>query len=90
MVKAFGKESLEVKRFSGRNTDLLRVDIGLGKLQSIMFPFLGYIMTIGSFIVWGFGGWDVASGKIPLRSAYNLYKLHRFAVRAPGVHDQDS
>jgi len=65
VVKAFGKESLEVKRFSGRNTDLLRVDIGLGKLQSTMFPFLGYIMTIGSFIVWGFGGWDVASGKIP-------------------------
>ncbi|MEG6613668.1 ABC transporter transmembrane domain-containing protein [Pseudoclostridium thermosuccinogenes] len=64
VVKAFGKEALEVDRFSRTNAALLNVDIGLGKLLSTMFPFLGYIMTIGSFIAWGFGGWEVVNGKI--------------------------
>lgn len=64
VVKAFGKESMEVNRFSRANFGLLTVDMGLGRLQSTMFPLIGYLMAAGGFIVWGFGSWEVVNGEL--------------------------
>lgn len=62
VVKAFGKEQSEVRRFENANDNVYSVNVDLGKMNSTAFPFLHYIMGIGGLIVWGVGGWQVVNG----------------------------
>lgn len=62
VVKAFGKEASEVKKFSRSNEGVYDAEINLQKTINTVFPFVNFSMTAGSFIVWGVGGWQVVSG----------------------------
>lgn len=64
VVKAFGKEDLEIERFSQRNERVFRVNQEVGKLTSTVFPAMSYFMSIGSLVIWGFGGWRVVKGSL--------------------------
>lgn len=64
VVKAFGKEDEEVRRFSVRNAAVFDVQMSIGKLSSTLFPLMDYIMGLGTLIVWGVGGWHVVSGRM--------------------------
>ncbi len=64
VVKAFGKEDMEISRFNRANEGVFSVDYGLGTTLSTIFPFVRFMMGIGGLIVWGYGGWLVAGGDL--------------------------
>lgn len=64
VVKAFGKEDREIKRFNTANNQLYDAAVMEGKAAAKTFPMLSYLMTIGSLFVWGIGGWQVIQGDI--------------------------
>ncbi|HBM80698.1 MAG TPA: ABC transporter, partial [Clostridiaceae bacterium] len=64
VVKAFGKESAEVNKFNKINQGVFSVDLGLGNLTNALFPFMWFIMGIGSLLVWGVGGYQVVKGEL--------------------------
>lgn len=66
VVKAFGQEDYEVKRFSSRNTGVYNAAIELGNMSNTIFPLMSYIMGLGGIIVWGVGGWDVVNGQMTI------------------------
>ena len=66
VVKAFGKEDQEVERFSSHNERVFNVQMSIGRLNSTVFPSMGFIMGLGQLIIWGVGGWDVISGRTTL------------------------
>ena len=59
VVKAFGKESMEIERFQPRNEDVYRSVLDTGRLQSILLPSLFGLMGLGSVLIWGIGGYWV-------------------------------
>lgn len=64
VVKAFGKEEREIKRFSETSNRLYENRIKEGIASAKVFPLLTWIMTLGSLAVWGLGGGQVMSGKL--------------------------
>ena len=56
VVKAFGKEEREIKRFSETSNKLYENRIKEGIASARVFPLLTWIMTLGSLAVWGLGG----------------------------------
>mgnify|MGYP000878738289 CR=1 FL=1 len=64
VVKAFGKESSEVERFNAANKSVYSVNVDVGNMSSTVFPMFGYVMGLGSLIVWGVGGWQVVKGEL--------------------------
>lgn len=68
VIKAFGKEDEEIKRFSRGNSRVSKVNQQVGHLTSTVFPALSYFMSIGSLVIWGFGGWRVAQGHLTFGS----------------------
>lgn len=64
VVKAFGKEREEIKRFKGTNEGLYNINVDIGKYTSTVFPFISYFMSLGGLIVWGYGGWLVVNGRM--------------------------
>lgn len=64
VVKAFGKESEEMARFSLANGGAAQVDRDSGVFASSMFPMVHFVMGLGGLIVWGAGGWQVLQGRM--------------------------
>jgi ATP-binding cassette subfamily B protein len=59
VIKAFVQERREVDRFVTRSQDLVTANLDASKLTSTFFPFIGFIMTIGTIVVWAYGGYHV-------------------------------
>ncbi len=59
VVKSFSREDEEMRRFSNRNTELARARNEIQTFSARVFPFLHYLLRIGSYVVWGIGGWQV-------------------------------
>jgi ATP-binding cassette subfamily B protein len=59
VVKSFSREDDEMKRFSKRSTKSAEADTEIGTKAAKIFPMLFYLLKIGSYIVWGIGGWQV-------------------------------
>ncbi|MDF2699057.1 MAG: transporter [Haloplasmataceae bacterium] len=64
VVKAFGKEEVEVKRFGNANKNVYNVNVDVGLMNQTVYPFLFFFMGTSSLIVWGYGGWLVVKGAI--------------------------
>lgn len=64
VVKAFGREGSEVKRFETANSNLYNAAVQEGTAAAKTFPFLSYIMTIGGLFVWGIGGYSTINGNM--------------------------
>lgn len=64
VVKAFGCEDSEIKRFDAANNNLYKASVMEGKAAAKTFPMLSYLMTIGGLFVWGIGGWSVVGGNM--------------------------
>jgi ATP-binding cassette subfamily B protein len=62
VVKAFGKEESEIERFGKTNQGVYAITYEAGSYMSTVFPLLEFFLGIGSFLVWGFGGWLVFKG----------------------------
>ncbi len=64
VVKAFGKESLEIDRFNGVNRDLADIESYTAKYSLTVFPMYGLVIGISSLAVWGLGIWEVFEDRI--------------------------
>lgn len=62
VVKAFGKEEEESKKFRALTQDFARVQKKNEKFWAIFYPILTFIMGLGSYIAIYFGGKDVFAG----------------------------
>ncbi len=61
VVKAFAREDDEEKRFNKKSTDSAESHRKIAVVNSCAFPIINFIMHIGSYVVWAFGGWLVMS-----------------------------
>ncbi len=59
VVKTFAREDLEKKRFARRNEDAADAEMGISVTSARTFPFLGFLLQTGSFVVWAIGGRQV-------------------------------
>lgn len=59
VVKSFSREDEELSRFNKRNRDLAEARNDIQTFSARIFPFLHYLLRIGSYVVWGIGGWQV-------------------------------
>ena len=66
VVKAFGQEEREVKRFQDYSRRFAEVSAHNEKVYNTFFPILGYIMGIGNFLILYYGGHLVLGQKMQL------------------------
>lgn len=59
VVKSFSREDEEMKRFNKRNVEVAESRNEIQTFSARVFPFLHYLLRIGSYVVWGVGGWQV-------------------------------
>lgn len=59
VVKAFGKETEEIRRFQGANVNFSNVEQSFNKMVSTIGPVLMMLTQFGGLLVWAFGGWKV-------------------------------
>ncbi len=64
VVKAFGNESQEISRFEPRNDGVYRAVVDTGTLQSVLFPSLFALMSVGTVLIWAVGGYWILAGSI--------------------------
>ena len=56
VVKAFAQENRELERFNERNIDLRDSRMTAFKMRSYYIPSIAFITSVGSIILWWFGG----------------------------------
>lgn len=64
VVKAFGREERENARFFESAQELYKNRLREGYAQARVFPFLGWIMSMGAVFVWAIGGVQVLGGRL--------------------------
>ena len=65
-VKSFGNEAKEIEKYSKANYKLADISSKNEVLWGIMFPPLGFIVSVGEFLILFFGGWMVINGTLSL------------------------
>ncbi|VTU20569.1 putative ABC transporter ATP-binding protein [Variovorax sp. PBL-E5] len=82
VVKAFAQEQREARRFHAANAYNLQVNDKLNKTWSLFTPSVSLLTEIGLLVVWGFGIWQVARGRITVGvlTAFIAY-IGRFYTR---------
>lgn len=63
-VKSFGKEDVEIQKFSRATGELAQVSSDNEALWARLFPLMTFITGIGEFLVLYFGGKDILSGSL--------------------------
>lgn len=63
-VKSFGKEELEIKKFSHATRELAQVSSDNEALWARLFPLMTFFTGIGEFLVLYFGGKDIIGGTL--------------------------
>ncbi|MDF2723586.1 MAG: transporter [Paenibacillus sp.] len=59
VVKAFGKEQIEIERFQGVNSAFSQAEQRFNKMGGTVFPVLNLLTQTGGLLIWAFGGWMV-------------------------------
>ena len=66
VVKAFAQENRELERFNERNSDLRDSQMTSFKMRSYYIPTISFTTSVGSIILWWFGGNRVLSNTLTL------------------------
>lgn len=64
IVKAFGMEDYEVRRFSGKNLEYFKRIMKAGKVSEVSSPLMEVIGAIGAVIIIWAGGYEVINGRM--------------------------
>jgi ATP-binding cassette subfamily B protein len=59
VVKAFAQETREIERFEEKSFNFFNAGVRVEQASSTYFPILGFITTIGLYIIWYVGGLNV-------------------------------
>lgn len=62
VVKTFAREDMEKERFARRNEAAADAEMEISVTSGKTFPFLGFLLQTGSFVVWAIGGKQVIDG----------------------------
>ncbi len=81
VVKSFGNEEGEIKKFSGISEKLAQVCASNEKYWAVTYPLIGNFITIGEFLVLIIGGVMVLNNKLTLGelTRFNLYLAYLYA-----------
>ena len=92
IVKAFGKEDVEIKRYKKASRDFAERNIYNEKLWSIITPILHFILSLGSYFIYIYGGSQVLAmqstiGELSQFTAYanNIYGPLGYMVHLPKI-----
>ncbi len=66
VVRAFAQENKEISRFERRQLGLFEAKVTVSKLSATYWPFLGFVSSLGTYLVWYFGGKNVIEGRLTL------------------------
>lgn len=66
VIKVFGKERNEDDKFNDKNVALRKAALNVNRTGATFYPALLFVMGLGSFVAWGFGGWQVIQGNLKL------------------------
>ncbi|MDM0045324.1 ABC transporter ATP-binding protein [Variovorax dokdonensis] len=82
VVKAFAQEAREAERFRLANAYNLKVNDKLNRTWSLFTPTVSLLTEVGLLVVWAFGIWQVARGRITVGvlTAFIAY-IGRFYIR---------
>jgi len=82
VVKAFAQERREAERFRQANAHNLKVNDRLNRTWSLFTPTVSLLTEVGLLVVWAFGIWQVARGRITVGvlTAFIAY-IGRFYTR---------
>ena len=77
VVRAYGQEPFEIRRFHAANEEYLQRNRGLIRVQGMYFPSMTLFMGIGALLVLWIGSREVVAGRISLGSlvAFNSYLM---------------
>ncbi len=59
VVKSFAQERREIDKFDHRSNQVFDRHIDVAKYRSVFNPFLEFVTSTGTLIIWGFGGYLV-------------------------------
>jgi len=76
VVKAFAQESREAKNFSDRSYNLFGAGIVVEQAWATYFPIIGFVSTLGFYIIWYVGG---------LQVFHNPSKVHGMTIGVLGM-----
>ncbi len=81
VVKSFGNEEGEIKKFSNISRKLADISASNEKFWAVTFPLVGNFMALGEFLVLIIGGKMVLDGKLSLGelTRFNLYLVYLYA-----------
>ena len=92
IVKAFGKEENEIKRYQKASREFALRNIYNEKLWSIITPILFFILSFGTYLIYIFGGMQVIMGytdigQLTQITAYaeNIYAPLHYMVHIPKI-----
>ena len=63
-VKAFGKEDMEIEKFSNATCELAQVSSDNESIWACLFPLMTFFTGIGEFLVLYFGGYKILNGTL--------------------------
>ncbi len=87
VVKSFGQEQREVERFNDYNDRLMKLQRRNELFWATLYPIVTYLMTIGSFFCYLFGGMDVLNGRMTPGQPDAVCLLCRDALWSAGIYD---
>lgn len=62
VVKAFGKEDNEIKRFDNANDKCFKVNYKLGNVTTLLNPIYGFVISIVVYAIWFVNGLEIVGG----------------------------
>lgn len=87
VVRAFGRENFETKRFTDANTALTKLSLNIGRVFVTMFPVIMLILNLATAAVLWFGGHRVDEGLVEVGSltAFMQYLMQILMAVMMGV-----
>ena len=87
VVRAFGREDFETKRFTDANTALTKLSLNIGRVFVTMFPVIMLILNLATAAVLWFGGHRVDQGLVEIGSltAFMQYLMQILMAVMMGV-----
>jgi len=75
VVKSFSQEEREQKRLREKMEEVVTSNMDTVKLNLSFFPLLGFATSVGTVLIWFYGGTQVLAGSLPLGTliAFTMY-----------------
>jgi len=75
VVKAFGRESVEIEKYGAENLKFLKLNVRAVKVYSFTYPFMTFLAGLGTALTIWYGGGQVINGQLSIGTlvAFNSY-----------------